>query len=292
MSSFVDHLQIIPIPFKGRERQPDGANRPGGLGTLTLSDRLEERGWTPRAEDLTFDHDLPELRLAEAFARSIGDAVLSAWDRQRFPIVLTRTSWGALGVGDGFGPEIGVIWISPFGDYQSGGLLRRAAIDRMALAMATGRGKRDKFAMDPQQIPGPQVIHLGGQLMEDDERRDLKNDGIRILDSTHLGELASVVASADVDRWFIHIDLRALAGDTVPGADLTVAEGLDPKALASALEDAMTDVSIATVMFSNYDLNEDSGETTLATLTELAETVIKVTGGVPRPGVVENQSPA
>ena len=118
MAEFVDHLQLLTMPFRDGVRQPDGRHRPGGLGMATLSDLLNARGWTARVEDVGFDKPMPETRLAEAFARAIGDGVESAWDRRRFPIVLSRSGYVALGVIDALGERTGVVWASDRGEYR------------------------------------------------------------------------------------------------------------------------------------------------------------------------------
>ena len=112
-TSFVDHLQLLPLPSRDGVRQPDGEHRPGGLGLRTLADRLGALGWTARNEDFAIERKLPDGRLAEAYARAIGDAVTSARDRNRFPIVLSLVNGCALGVVDGTGTGAGVVWVSP-----------------------------------------------------------------------------------------------------------------------------------------------------------------------------------
>jgi hypothetical protein len=128
MAGFVDHLQILPMPYKDGVRQPDGSHRPGGLGMATLSDLLNGRGWTARVEDLGFDKPMREPRLAEAFARAIGDGVESAWSRKRFPIV----SPGPVirGVGGGRRARGGRVSSGPAGAGTTGaGLIRRPRLE-------------------------------------------------------------------------------------------------------------------------------------------------------------------
>ena len=93
MEPFVDHLQILPMPFQDGVRQPDGQHRPGGLGMATLSDLLNARGWTARVEDMGFDKSMPETRLAEAFARSI---FLVSSDRTASVMALTLLRCSAM----------------------------------------------------------------------------------------------------------------------------------------------------------------------------------------------------
>ena len=134
---------------------------PGGLGMATLSDLLNGRGWTARVEDLGFDKPMREPRLAEAFARAIGDGVESAWSRKRFPIVLARAGYVALGVVDALGEGTGVVWASGGGDYRVPGLIRRPRLEATSLALLTGRAKRDKLAIRPARAKGSNVIALG-----------------------------------------------------------------------------------------------------------------------------------
>lgn len=224
---FVDHLQLLPMPSQGGRRQPDGAHRPGGLGMATIAERLERRGWTPRHEDIGFDRRLPELRLAEAYARSLGDAVASAWDRNRFPVLLLRSSYGALGPIDALGERTGVVWVDALGEYRQQGLLRRAPLDRCALSLVTGRMKRDAFAVRPVRLPGRRIVLVGGQRTEVKERRALGADGIRIVGAP---ETAGAVAATEADAWYLHVDLGALGADAAPAADDPSPDGLDPVA--------------------------------------------------------------
>lgn len=286
MSDFVDHLQILPVPSVGGVRQPDGDHRPGGLGMMTLAERLAERGWTARVEDIGFDKPLPERRIAEAYARSIGDAVLSAWDRDRFPIVLTRVNYGALGVVDALGERTGVLWTSPRTEYRSPGLLRRPKVDRTALAMVTGRTDRDDLAVQPVRLSGSRVVVLGGWESSGGERKALAEDGVRILARESLDDLDDGLAGVDADPWYVHVDLTSLAGEAVPAADERRTDGLDPGALAAAIGEAMKNRDVRCVGFARYDLNRDEGGRTVETLVDLIETVVRAAGGEPRPGAV------
>ncbi len=286
MTAFVDHLQILPMPFRDGVRQTDGRHRPGGLGMATLSDLLNARGWTARVEDLGFDKPMPEPRLAEAFARAIGDAVESAWDRRRFPIVLSRAGYVALGVIDALGERTGVVWVSDRGEYRSAGLLRRSRLAERSLALLTGRAKRDKLAVRPTQVPGRRVIVLGAEGAAGEERRAMGADGIRLLAPGELDRLPSEVAATDADGWYLHVDCSALGQGAVPGADDARPGGLDPARLASALAGAFDGRGLRAVAIVGYDMNaDDTGATTGAVLA-LVEAAARAAGGVPRPETV------
>ncbi|MBW3660873.1 MAG: arginase family protein [Gemmatimonadetes bacterium] len=283
MSSFVDHLQILPVPSVGGVRQPDGDHRPGGLGMLTLADRLVARGWTARVEDIGFDKRLPERRIAESYARAIGDGVLSAWERDRFPIVLSRVSHGALGVVDALGDRTGVLWVSPRAEYRRPGLLRRSAFDRTTVAMITGRGERDSLAVSPVRLEARRVVLLGGWKSGDDELRALAEDGGRVLAREEVDGLGEAVGDVDTRRWYLHLDVNALHGASVPAADEPAPEGFEPNALSAAIEGALAGRTIGCVGLARYDLNRDRSGRTAETLVELLEHVAKVAGGQPRP---------
>lgn len=286
MHAFVDHLQILPMPFRDGVRQPDGRHRPGGLGMATLSDLLNGRGWTARVEDLGFDKPMPESRLAEAFARAIGDAVESAWERRRFPIVLARAGYVALGVIDALGERTGVVWVSASGEYRSAGFLSRPRLAERSLALLTGRAKRDKLAVRPARAGGSRVIVVGAERASGDERRAMEADGIRIRPREELDRLAAEVAATDADGWYLHIDCSALAEDAVPGADDARPDGLDPARLSDALAAAFDGRSLKAVAIVGYDMNaDDSGATTGAVLA-LTEAATRAAGGVPRPETV------
>lgn len=286
MPVFVDHLQLLPMPFRDGVRQPDGRHRPGGLGMATLSDLLNGRGWTARVEDLGFDKPMPEARLAEAFARAIGDGVESAWERRRFPIVLSRSGYVALGVIDALGERTGVVWVSDRGEYRSGRFLSRARLAERSLALLTGSAKRDKVAVRPARAAGRRVIVLGAEGASGDERRAMEADGIRLLARAELDRLGSEVAATDADGWYLHVDCSALAAAAVPGADDAHPEGIDPGRLAESLSGAFEGRSLRAVAIVGYDMNADaSGATTAAALT-LAEAAARAAGGVPRPETV------
>lgn len=290
MTSFVDHLQILPVPSRGGRRPPDGAHRPGGLGIVTLADRLAERGWTARVEDMAYDKPMPESRVAEAYARGIGDGVLSAWDRDRFPIVLSLANFCALGVADAFGPDMGVIWASPIGDYQSRGLLRRRPVDRTSLAMVTGRAGRDKLAVTPRTIPGSRVILVGGHRLRAGAREALAEDGVRVVGPDGLGELIEAVGAVDASRWYLHVDTTVLAAEVVPGADHADPEGLRPEALIDAVEAALRDRRLLCVALTRYDLNRDRDGMTADTLAALMDGMLLAAGGEPNPASRERAS--
>lgn len=281
MSSFVDHLQFLPVPAVGGVRQPDGDHRPGGLGMLTLADPLVARGWTARVEDIGFDKPLPERRIAESYARAIADGVLSAWERDRFPILLTRVNYGALGVIDALGARTGLIWVSPRLEYAKAGLLRRPPVDRTALAMITGRAGRDSLAISPVRLPAERIVVVGGHDAPGEERRALAGEGARIVGDP--GSLAEAVDGVDADRWYLHVDATGLASEAVPAADERAGDGIDPEALIGAVGEALSERAIGCVGLARYDLNRDGGDRTAATLTALLEATAVVAGGQPRP---------
>lgn len=285
MSDFVDHLQILPVPSVGGVRQPDGEHRPGGLGMLTLAQRLERRGWTARVEDIGFEGPLPEKRAAESYARSIADGVLSAGERSRFPILLSRVAHGALGVVDALGPELGVVWVSPRGGYARGGLLRRVGAEDEALALVTGRARRDRMAVRPVVLPGERIVLVDARRVRASERRALAGDGIRIVDPGMLGRLDEAVADVGAGRWYLHVDCDALESAAVPAADDPEPDGIEPDVLATAIADALPAGSVACVGLARYDLNRDADGRTADTLVELIEAAVRVAGGEPRPGV-------
>jgi arginase family enzyme len=281
MSDFVDHLQILPMPHRGGRRQPDGAHRPGGLGARTIADRLAERGWVARIEDIGFDKPIPERRLVEAYARSLGDGVASAWDRNRFPLLLLRSSCGALGPIDALGERAGVAWIDARGAYARPGFLRRPPLDRCALSLVTGRVERDRFAVRPVRLPGRRILLVGGQRAEGRERSALGADGVRVLEVRELTSAA--VAAVEADSWYLHVELGALDAAAVPAADEPTPGGIDPAALARAIEAAFRGQPLKAFAVACYDLNRDSEGRTLETLCELIEAAVTAAGGVPRP---------
>lgn len=283
MSSFVDHLQILPVPSVGGVRQPDGDHRPGGLGMPALADRLVARGWTARVEDIGFDKPLPERRVAESYARAIGDGVLSAWERDRFPIVLTRVNYGALGVIDALGERTGLVWVSPRVEYPKKGLLRRPPIERSAISLVTGRVGRDSLAVSPVRLPVDRIVAVGGWRAPGKERAALAGDGARIVERDELDRLEGEVAAVDADRWYVHLDVSALEVAAAPAADEAGEEGIEVEALLAALRHALSDRAIGCVGLARYDLNRDPDETTAETLTGIAETLALVAGGRPRP---------
>jgi len=286
MAEFVDHLQILPMPFKDGRRQPDGGHRPGGLGMATLSERLERRGWTARVEDLGFDKPLTETRLAEAFARAIGDGVESAWERRRFPIVLSRAGYVALGVIDALGERTGVVWASGRADYRAGGFLRRPRLDETALALLTGRAKRDKLAVRPARVPGSRVIALGAERASDDEHRALTKDGIRVVSAREADRLVDEVGITDADGWYLHLDCSLLARRSVPGADGAEGGELAPERLLEAVGQAFEGRRLGAVAVVGYDMNADQSGTTTETVLALVEGAARAAGGVPRPETV------
>ncbi len=281
--SFVDHLQLLPMPSRGGVRQPDGDHRPGGLGLSTLADRLGPLGWTARVEDFGFEKPVAEARITEAYARAIGDAVLSAWDRSRFPVVLSLVNACAIGVVDGFGSRVGVLWFSPRADYAKRGFLRRSPLDRTTLAMITGRQQRDSMAVKPCQLAGRNVIVVGAQKVDAGESRALDDDGFRVIGPGGLSSLSAAVADTDVDGWYVHIDATVLEPDAVPAADEAVENGLAVSEVVTAIEGALANLPIRCLSLTRYDLNQDIGGVTAQTLAELLDRTIILAGGQPDP---------
>jgi arginase family enzyme len=286
LAEFVDHLQLLTMPFRDGVRQPDGRHRPGGLGMATLSDLLNGRGWTARVEDVGFDKPMPESRLAEAFARAIGDGVESARDRRRFPIVLSRSAYVALGVIDALGERTGVVWASRRGEYRSAGFLSRPRFAERSLALLTGRAKRDKLAVRPVRAAGRRVIVLGAEGASADERRAMEADGIRVLPRVGLDDLAAEVAATEAGGWYLHLDCSALAEGAIPGADAARPDGLEPARLAEALPGVFGGRRLGAVAIVGYDMNADASGATTEAVLALVEAAARAAGGVPRPETV------
>jgi arginase family enzyme len=286
MPAFVDHLQILPMPYVNGARQPDGQHRPGGLGMATLSDLLNRRGWTARVEDLGFDKPMTEARLAEAFARAIGDGVESAWDRNRFPIVLGRSGYVALGVIDALKGRTGVIWASRPGGYRFGGMLRKPRLDESSLALLTGRAKRDKLAVRPARLDARRVIVLGAEAASADERRAMKEDGIRVVPVEELERLGTEVDRTSADGWYLHVDCSVLGREHIPGAAAAAADGLNPARLIEGFRGALRGKRLQAVSVVGYDMNEDPSGATTGTVLSLVEAAAEAAGGVPRPETV------
>ncbi len=286
MTSFVDHLQFLPVPSVRGVRQPDGDHRPGGLGMLTIAERLERRGWTPRIEDIGFDKRLPEKRIAESYARSIADGVLSAWDRDRFPIVLSRVNHGALGVVDALAPEVALLWVAPRLEYARPGLLRRPAFDRRTLALVTGRAGRDSLAVQPRRVAASRIVVVDASRAPFGERRDFLADGGRIVAGSRPEELRAALDEVGAGTWAVHVDLSALEAGAAPNADEARPGGLAPQAVVAAVE-ALPEVTIRCLTLARYDLNRCDPRVTLETLVALVEAGARAAGGQPRPGAVD-----
>jgi hypothetical protein len=286
MPSFVDHLQILPMPYVHGARQPDGQHRPGGLGMATLSDLLNQRGWTARVEDLGFDKPMSESRLAEAFARAIGDGVQSAWERSRFPIVLSRSGYVALGVIDALGSRTAVVWASRPGGYRFGGMLRKPRLDESSLALLTGRAKRDKLAVRPARVDARRVIVLGAEGASGDERRAMKEDGIRVIPAAEIDRLPAEVERTGPDGWYLHVDCSLLGREHVPGAPAAAAAGLDPARLIDAIRTSFQGQRLQAMAVVGYDMNADPSGATTDTVLSLVEAAAEAAGGVPRPETV------
>lgn len=289
MADFVDHLQFLPVPSLNGTRQPDGVHRPGGLGTLTLAERLNSGGWTARLEDFAYEKPMPESRLVEAYARGVSDGVLSAWDRHRFPILLSRVNYGSLGVSDAFSPSLGIVWVGPRLDYQVRRWFHRSPLDRSALALVTGRAKRDRLALGRAPSPPGQIVVVGGGASSDGEREALKHDGSQIVG---LEKLSEAVAGVGVDDWLIHLDTSALSADSVPASDEATESGFDPSAVARAVGESMAGKSIRCVAITRYDLNRDREGRSVDTLVEFLERVLRTAGGEPRPTTPERMQEA
>lgn len=279
---FVDHLQLLPLPSRDGARQPDGEHRPGGLGLRTLADSLGARGWTARNEDFAIERRLPDGRLAEAYARAIGDAVASARDRSRFPVVLSLVNGCALGVVDGIGAGTGVIWVSPVAAYRTGGILRRPRVEESVLSRITGRQERDAFAIAPVALPGDRIVIVGGRGIGDRDRRALEADGIRRLGTDRLSDLPAVVAESDAEEWVLHVDASAFAPGILPAADRSESGDLEPDPLADAVAAAFDGRRLACVAIARYDLNREA-EVSAPVLTELLERILLAAGGQPDP---------
>jgi arginase family enzyme len=281
-ASFVDHLQLLPLPSRDGMRQPDGEHRPGGLGLRTLADRLGALGWTARNEDFAIERKLPDGRLAEAYARAIGDAVASARDRNRFPVVLSLVNGCALGVVDGTGTGTGVVWVSPGAAYRTGGFLRRTSVEESVVSRLTGRQARDAFAIAPVTLPGARIVIVGGTTIGNAERKALDADGVRRLGTDRLTELPAVVAETGAEEWVLHVDATAFAPGVLPAADRSGDGdlGLDP--LADAVRRAFEGRRLGCVAITRYDLNRESAVSAPA-LAALLDRILLAAGGQPDP---------
>lgn len=280
--SFVDHLQLLPLPSRGGVRQPDGDHRPGGLGLRTLADRLGQLGWTARNEDFGIERKLPDGRLAEAYARAIGDAVASARDRNRFPVVLSLVNGCALGVVDGTGAGTGIVWISPEAAYRTGGFLRRPSVEESVLSRVTGCQARDTFAIAPVTLPGSRIVIVGGEGIGEGERRALDADGVRVLGTDRLSELPEAVAETGAEEWVLHVDATAFEAGLLPAADTPGGGDLGLDTLADLVTETFAGRRLGCVTIARYDLNRESAVSAPA-LAGLLDRLLLAAGGQPDP---------
>lgn len=231
--------------------------------------------------------DVPtEIHTSFALYRQLAQQVQAARQRGRSPLTLAGNCGAALGITAGLHDEaLGVIWLDAHGDVHTPETTGSGFLDGMALATLTGRAWQTLAASIPgfRAIAPQQVVHVGGQDLEDREREAMETAGVRRVAAQTIREagVSSALADAlqalqgEVRRVYVYVDLDVLDAQEVGPANTYATGGGLTTAQVLAIWDGVQQVlPVVAASVASYDPSVDPPSRVLAAARQIAARLI------------------
>lgn len=267
------------------------AHRRMGTGPRYLLEHGLER-------DLREHHDLDlrrlqtsgefptEIHTSFALYRHLAQQVQAARQQGRYPLTLAGNCGAVLGMFAGLPDEaLGVIWLDAHGDFHTPETSSSGFLDGMALATLTGQTWQTLAASIPgfRAIAPRQVIHIGGQNLEDREREAMEAAGVRRIAAQVIRKAGVAAALADalqalqseVRRVYVHVDLDVLdAGEVGPANTYATGGGLTTAQVLAILDRVQQVWPVVGASVTSYDPSVDAQGRVLAAARQIAARLI------------------
>jgi len=182
----------------------------------------------------------------QTVSHRVADAVASALERERFPIVLGGDHSIAIGslAGSSRDAEIGVLWLDAHADFNTPETSPSGNVHGMPLAASLGHGSFASADWAHANLPEDNLVWIGLRSLDAGERdRILESDATAYtmtdIDRRGIAEVveeAISITSDAVDGLHVSLDLDWLEPTEAPGVGTPVAGGVSYREAHFALE--------------------------------------------------------
>ncbi|MCP2014019.1 arginase [Deinococcus sp. HSC-46F16] len=243
--------------------------------------------------------DLPtEIHTSFALYRQLAQQVQAARQQGRYPLALAGNCGAALGMLAGLQNDaLGVIWLDAHGDFHTPETTSSGFLDGMALATLTGQAWQTLAASIPgfRAIGPQQVLHIGGQDLEDREREAAEAAGMQLVAAQTIREAGVAAALADalqalqgeVRQVYVHVDLDVLDAQEVgPANTYATGGGLTTAQVLAILDGVQQVCPLVGASVASYDPSVDAQGRVLAAARQIAAKLIPERPSLSGPSLV------
>lgn len=259
------NVNVLQIPYDSGNRSLRMGRGPEHLVENGLPQVLQEEGHEVSVETIEAPTEFrAEVQTQFALYRSLAIKVEAAKQNSQFPLVLSGNCGATVGVIAGARTRrLGVIWFDAHGEFNTPETTTSGFLDGMGLAIVTGNCWKKLALSLPgfQQLPGANILHIGGRDFDSGEREGLEQEGATVLDATSVQQtgmragLDSVMPAFlhNVEETHVHIDLDALNPKETPANGWLTEGGLSVEDLSEAIRYIKQNLKITSATVASFD---------------------------------------
>ena len=267
------HIQPILLPFAGDVARWGAARGPEAILSAGLAPALEGHGHVvAEPVSVTFPREKRTRDVVTNLgylAARLSDAVASALDSGRFPLVLEGNCTGAVGPAGGVARArgaAGIVWYDAHGDLHTLATTSTGLLGGMPFAVCLGwefDDWRERAGLRAPVRPEAAAL-IGASDLDPEEEAALAAHPIARLDAALIGADSAERTAALLEPragaapgWYLHIDLDVAGPEEVPGV-LTPAPHWPARAdLFASIAAAARSVPLACLGLAGYDPGGD-----------------------------------
>jgi len=292
-------ISLIHLPYDSGHHGIRMGRGPLHFREHGVADRLRAAGHDVAAAIIDVPTPFPtEIGTTFALQHSLSDAVRTAIDGGRFPIVLAGNCSSSLGTVSGIRSAtpndtspVGVIWLDAHADFNTPETTTTGFLDGMALAALAGRCWHGMTAAIPsfQPVSDAHVTLVGARDVDPAEEQLLAQSRVVRVEAARLqadgadaamGDAIATLASLGVSRVYLHIDLDVHEPAEAQANQYAVPGGLSPSRVRDLVRLVATRIDVAAASLTAYDPSYDADGRMLETGLQLLEEIASACGAV------------
>lgn len=240
------NIRIIGVPLDLGQSHRGVDMGPGALRYAGLDVRLKELGFqiqdignlhVPIRESLINEEKINYLPSVQSICELTYEAAQKAIQDKTIPIFLGGDHSLAIGSVGGVSHDepVGVIWVDAHGDFNTSQTSPTGNIHGMPLAVLLGQGSPEliNLGRSGPKISPTDVVLIGIRDLDVEERRRLKNSGIKVYTMRDIDERGMNAISKEAlellkhrKRLHVSIDMDSLDPEEAPGVGTPAPGGL------------------------------------------------------------------
>jgi len=234
-------VSLIAVPYDSGHRALRMGSGPEFLLERGLARQLEQLGHTVRLSVIETSGDAHTS--AFDIARQVAEHTRRADRDGAFPVILAGNCITSLGGLAGLHMRTALLWLDAHADFNTPATSPSGFLDGMALAVITGRCHAvDASAIDGfTPLPDDRVIMLGVRSIDAGEESVLRS--VTVARSSR--ELWQILAKADVDELYLHVDLDVLDPSELKANSFATPYGISLHTLHDVVTTATTAKRVA-----------------------------------------------